>query len=454
MISNKKKLISARFISIPFSPSKCPFFYGWVIVFAGIIGILMSFPGSSLGVSVFTDHLIYAVDINRVNLSMAYMAGTILSGLCVPYAGKIYDRYGVRFVAIIAGFFMGMALIYLSRIADIASWTLNQFNFLDASITMFALFTVGFFSLRFFGQGILTMASRNMVMKWFEKRRGFANAILGISITFGFSYSPQVMDMLINALTWESAWFFLGIVSALGFVMFVFIFYRDNPTKYGLIPDGKYIKSKKKIKKPNLNSNILQLKEYTLKEAKATYSFWIFNLTVALQALFFSALSFHIISIFAVNGYDHQAAITIFLPAAFVSLFFHFFGSWLSDYIRLKFFLLIQLFGMLLSMFALLFLEHSTNFRLLLIAGNGIMQGMYGILSALTWPRFFGLKHLGAISGYAMGWMVVGSAIGPFMFGFSFHFTGKYDLAVILCIVTALVLFILGFKAENVNRVK
>jgi MFS transporter, OFA family, oxalate/formate antiporter len=43
------------------------------------------------------------------------------------------------------------------------------------------------------------MASRNMVMKWFEKRRGFANAIIGITISFGFSYSPQALDLLIQS---------------------------------------------------------------------------------------------------------------------------------------------------------------------------------------------------------------------------------------------------------------
>ena len=80
------------------------------------------------------------------------------------------------------------------------------------------------------------------------------------------------------------------------------------------------------------------------------------------------------------------------------------------------------------------------------------MNGMFGVLSAVTWPRFFGLKHLGAISGYSMGWMVVGSALGPFMFGLSFNLTGNYDHAIVVCILAAVTLFLLGFRADNVNR--
>ena len=444
-----KKVSDLKVTSFPFSPAKWPFFYGWVIIFAGIIGILMSVPGQTIGVSVFTDHLIDALSVSRVNLSSAYMAGTILSGLFIPYAGRLYDKYGVRPVIITAGFLMGLTLLYLSRIALITEWITSAVKIISPEIIVFVLMTAGFFSLRFFGQGVLTMASRNMVMKWFDRRRGFANAILGITLSFGFSFSPRVLDMLIQSYSWQDAWQLLGITSGIGFVIFAFIFFRDNPRKYGLKPDGKEIKKREKD-----DPNLPLLKEYNLKEAIATYSFWIFNLTLALQALYITAFTFNVISVFEINGYAHQDAIRIFLPTSFVAVSFHFIGSWLSDYIKLKYFLILQLAGMLISMAALLFLSHYPIMRWVLIFGNGIMSGMFGILSAVTWPRFFGLKHLGAISGYSMGWMVIASALGPFVFSVSYRLTGQYDLATLLCITIAFTLFILGFRADNVNRVK
>ncbi len=436
-----------RIRNFPFSPVRWPFYYGWFIIFAGIVGILMSVPGQTIGVSVFTDHLIDDLHIGRVNLSLAYMAGTVISGFCIPYAGKLYDRYGVRPVAIVSGFLMGLTLTYLSNIVRLTSGVSSLLHFVDPAVVVFILLTAGFFLLRFLGQGVLTMISRNMVMKWFDRRRGFANAIMGVSVSFGFSYSPRVLDMLNNNFSWQVTWQILGIVAGIGFVLFAFLFFRDNPAMYGLSQDGG-----KQAKRKSDDTSIKVLKDYTLKEARSTYSFWIFNLSLALHALYITAFTFHVVSIFEVSGYDHRAAINIFFPSAVVAVSFHFFGSWLTDYLKLKYFLLIHLLGMLTSMTAVLFLEQSDYFRWMLIAGNGIIQGMFGILSTVTWPRFFGLKHLGAISGYSMGWLVVASAAGPFIFSLSFSITGQYIAASIFCIIAAFILFVLGFRAENVNR--
>ncbi len=67
--------------NIPFSPSKFPFFYGWIILAAGAVGVVMSIPGQTMGVSVFTDRLIDSLKISRLNLSLAYMIGTLSSSL-------------------------------------------------------------------------------------------------------------------------------------------------------------------------------------------------------------------------------------------------------------------------------------------------------------------------------------------------------------------------------------
>jgi len=66
-----------RYPDKPFAPSRLPFFYGWVILVAGTIGILMSIPGQTMGVSVFTENLLADLDIERNNLSLAYLVGTL-----------------------------------------------------------------------------------------------------------------------------------------------------------------------------------------------------------------------------------------------------------------------------------------------------------------------------------------------------------------------------------------
>ena len=45
-------------VSWPFHPKKFPFFYGWVIWVFSALGFLLSVPGQTMGMAVFTDHFI------------------------------------------------------------------------------------------------------------------------------------------------------------------------------------------------------------------------------------------------------------------------------------------------------------------------------------------------------------------------------------------------------------
>ncbi len=435
-------------VKVPFNPRRSPVFYGWVILFAGIVGIIMSIPGQTMGVSVFTDHLIEDLSVSRVSLSTAYLLGTAASGFIITYAGALYDRMGARIIAIFSGFFLGMMLIYLTRLDIIARSVENILPGADPAVIIFVLLVVGFFGIRFFGQGVLTMTSRNMVMKWFDQRRGFANSFVGVFTAFGFSYSPRIIQRMIDQSGWRNTWIYLALVCGIVFVVFAFIFFRDNPEDAGLIPDGrkrKVISGKRFKSTPDKN--------YTLREAVRTFSFWIFNLTLTMNALYITAYTFHVVSVFEHYGFDSDTAVSIFLPTAVVAVIFTFTGSWLSDYMRLKFLLSFNTFGLLLSMLGMLLLGSAYGISLI-IAGNGISNGMFGILMSITWPRFFGTGHLGKISGFAMSWTVIGSALGPFIFSLSNRMTQSYNYAVMVLGLLTFALFMLSFKADNVNDVK
>ena len=137
----------------------------------------MSIPGQTMGVSVFTENLIKDLEINRNNLSLAYLFGTLVSGLMITRAGKLYDRYGARVMTFVAGGMLGLMLLYLTRVDTFVNY-LYKWNSISPVVTTFLLLILGFWGIRFFGQGLLTMVSRNMVMKWFNRRRGLANRFL------------------------------------------------------------------------------------------------------------------------------------------------------------------------------------------------------------------------------------------------------------------------------------
>ncbi len=402
----------------------------------------MSVPGQTMGVSVFTDDLIRVLGLSRVNLSLAYMIGTIISAMILTPAGKKLDQYGARIMGTASVLLLGILLIGLSGMETLLGALTEKLGVPDQVIA-FIIITISFFLLRFLGQGMVTLISRNMVMKWFDHYRGRANAILGICISFGFSLAPRILNGMVQSSGWDGAWrqLGLGIVSA-GAIAF-WLIGRDNPFVCGMKPD-----SLKEVKIKASSPPSHPEKSFTLQEARKTLPFWVIGLTLCMHSLYVTAMTFHIVSIFETAGMTRIQAIGIFLPASFLSIASNFIGSWLSDYIRMRYIVLVQQASLLILMFFMNRISPGLNYIMVLI-GYGITGGLFNITNSVVWPRYYGIEHLGAITGQIMGFMVAGSAIGPYFFSLIKKYTGSYSTASLICFALLLVLFTLGIRVRR-----
>jgi len=431
-----------RIQDVPFNPARWPFFYGWMILGTGTLGMLMSVPGQTVGVSVFTDFLIKALGLSRSSLSLAYLVGTVGSALVLSTAGRLYDRRGARAVGVAAGAGLALTLVGLSFSPAAARAVRGLLPGIPAAPIAFVVISVGFFLVRFLGQGMLTLSSRNMVMEWFEKRRGMANAVMGVSISFGFSYSPRVFNALIDRGGWQHAWRVLAAVLA-GFAVIAFLLYRDKPEDHGLVPDGGNVRAKRRT-----HPETAAAADFTLRQALRTYSFWIFALSLVLAGMVITAFTFHIVSIFGDADMSRARAVAVFFPASIVAVILQFTGSWASDYIRLKWMAVTLLAGVAVLAASVAWLTPGPVV-LVLILGQGMTQGMIGIVSNVTWPRFFGRRHLGAISGLATAMTVGGTALGPFFFSLVRDITGGYAGAGITSALLSGALLLAALRAER-----
>lgn len=438
-------MIKEQYNNVPFSPAKSPVFYGWFIVLWGTLGIIMSVPGQTMGVSTFTDHLIDALRFDRNELSTAYLLGTIASSFMLTRAGKLYDKIGARWLGTMITIVLGFVLIYLSQVDRIAFslgkiMKVGSFQF----YLSFLIVTIGFFMLRFAGQGVLTMVSRNMMMKWFNRKRGFANGISSVFVSMGFAISPLVFDFLIESYSWRWAWIFMALVAGFGFSIVALIFFRDNPEDCGLEQDGDSLERIEERQRVMHRAE----KQFTLKEAQRSLPFWVMVVALSMQALYITGFTFNLVSIFESANMDKTVALAVFVPTSAISVFISLAGGWLSDHIKMKYLLLVFLFGQIVSLVSLSFLSPGLPYAFMVI-GNGIVGGLFSVLSTVVWPRFYGRKHLGAISGFAMSSLVFFSAMGPLLFSFSFTELGSYAWAAYACLAIVGANFIAAFKADN-----
>jgi len=420
-------------------PQNFPFFYGYVIALVGTIGIWASIPGQTAGVATFTDPVKDALALSRNQFSLAYMTGTLLSSFVLTKAGKLYDKYGATITASASITLLAITLL-LCSFSNLITSSVHSIIGIRHWLTPFLVMVILFFMLRFSGQGVLTMTSRNMVMKWFDRKRGRINAFSSVSVSLGFSASPLFIDYLIQRFGWQGAWQVMAL-GLLAILIMILLFYKDQPEDYGLEQDGKAPQNSIEHDKININET------YTLAEAIQTRSFWMYSMALSFHAFFVTGLTFHVVSLFAEAGLTRTEAISIFLPMTVVSVSISIVANFISDWIKLKLILFAMLAGAFVASVGLLLIQKTIGVYLI-IGGLGITGGLFAVVTAITWPRFFGRTHLGAISGKAMSMVVMASAIGPFLFSISKTLTTSYANVAYLSILFLFIISVGSIKAN------
>jgi len=433
------KYLSENF---PFAPKRFPFFYGYMIAFSATLGYIFSAPGQTIGISVFTDHLIRHLHISRFQLSLAYAAGTIASAMIIRKSSKLIDVFGSRMIAFLSAAGLGITLLLMSRIDHVSFFISQDRTSLLIPVAIMTV-TFGFLCMRFFGQGMLTLSSRTMLMQWFVEKRGRINSVTSIFVSLMFSGAPLVFEVLIRRHGWRNAWSLLGVSLIFFLSVFIFLFYRNLPETCGLIPDGS---------PPVKNPEDPIETSWRLHEARHTGTFWAFNLGLSLFSLLITAVTFHIVSIFELKGFPRQDAISVFLPSSLIAVNINLIAGWLSDThffkYRMKYLLILMLGGLMLVSMGSMGLQQCWG-KPVLIIGNGLASGLFATLVAVVWPRFYGRQHLGEIAGYNMAFLVFFSAVGPPLFGWSFSLFHSYSYALMISMVLVLGLLILAMKADR-----
>ncbi len=420
-------------------------YYGYVVLAVGTVGVIASVPGQTMGVSVYTEHLIEALGVSRLSLSLMYLFGTLSSAFMLPLAGRLLDRRGSRFLAVIAGCGLALFLTALSYVDQITHQLAQCFQALASYASLIVLF-ICFFGIRHFGQGQLTMASRTMMSRWFEKKRGLMLGISGTFVAFAFGVTPYVINQLITGFGWRGSLHVLAGV-LLGFALLAYLFFRRSPEHYNIAVDGAKVSQDENdtLREDAHTTN------FTDKEAKKTFTFWVFNLGAAGQALLMTAVTFHIADIGFEAGLTSEKAFQIFIPISVVAVISELVAGYCSDRLALKYILCVMQASLAMSLLGLQSFGTDLGFMVTAL-GMGISSGIFSLLTAAAWPKLFGRLHLGAIMGVVTAWMVGASAMGPYMFSQGKVFSGSYQLILYVALVMPVSVMIASFFTTNPRK--
>lgn len=388
-------------------------FLGWRVVGVAAAALAMTAPGQTVGVSVFVDPMIGALELTRSQVAGAYLAGTLTGALVLPLVGRWIDRYGVRLMtAAIAGVF-GAVLFAMSGVVGL--------------LTLVA----GFTGIRLLGQGSLSLVSTTSVALWFDRRRGMA---LGISTAAGMavmSLAPLVLAAAIDRFDWRLTWSLAGLAVWLVVVPLAWWGLRDRPADVGQHVDGTPPVDVAQAAADAAAAG------WTRVEATRTLMFWVVAAAVATSGMIGTALGFHQISLLGERGLSVTQAAANFLPQTGAAILGTLLMGMLVDRIAPR----VLVAASMGSIAAAMVLAQVAAPGFLAIAFGvavGLGGGSIRTLEAAAFPRYFGVAHVGAIRGLVMALSVGGTAFGPLLLALGFERYGSYGPVLTMLLVIPL----------------
>jgi len=366
------------------------FFYGWIIVVIGGLGIFTSGAGQSHTFSAFLPIITKELGISSTSISTAYMIATLVAAFLLPKIGKLVDKFGPRIVLIFTIILLGFGCLFFGAASN------------------FLMLALGFGFLRFFGQGSLMLCSSNIVTQWFDKKRGLALGLMGLGFALSMGLHPPISNFLIENYGWRIAWAIIGLSTWIIMMPPLIFLAVNKPEDVNLMPDG--------IKSEVSENNKNQIYGLTLDEALKEKCFYILAFSFFSISMLVTAIHFFQVTILKdYFGLSNKVGTALFIPTMLAMIvFIPIVGKMLDKF---KTHLIISI-ALLVTASSLILITLATSYVNAIIYSIvfGINNAFSISLFGYIWARYFGRLHVGSIQGTGQMILVVGASIGPIPF--------------------------------------
>lgn len=361
--------------------------------------------------SLFVDPVIDELGLSRSAVSTAYLAGTLVGALALPWVGTALDRFGVQRLMAAIGLVFGAVLVGLSMVSTIVG------------------LTAGFVGIRLAGQGALSLTATTAAALWFQRRRGTAIGIVTAVGSMGISLTPLLIEGVIAEYGWRTAWLVEGIAVWLIVIPVGVLGMRDRPAVLGQRPDGR-----RPVVSPDSQgraevaadaAGVVEQAGVTTREASRTGYFWVVTLATMVSGLLITALAFHQISILTGRGLSTAEAAANFVPQTVAGLVATLAAGVLTDRMSPRVLVVASMGALAVSLAWATWVTSGLSaifFGLLLGAAGGSIRAV----EAATLPRYYGTRHIGSIRGFVTALGVGATAFGPLLFAGAFDTQGSY----------------------------
>jgi MFS family permease len=392
---------------------RLPFFYGWVVVFLGFLGVFMMGATTFWAIPVFIGPMEDETGWSRGAIFGALTTRFIVGAFFGMLFGRFADRRGGP-----------PKLLFFGLLIDAAC--LAGLRFVDSALEFIVLYGV----VGGAGNTGMRLVQSTLVSKWFVLRRSTAIGFSSIGGGMSALIMVPITQALIDAAGWRDAWLILAVLLLAVMLPMVPLAVRA-PEDLGLQPDNG------ELPKPGTRQRISAATErsFTLGEAVHTVRFWVLMLGIVFGSYSLQTNTIIMKPYFEEVGFSAAVAAGALSVYGFFSIGARFLWGFVSGRFSGRPALILQALATALAV-ALMLQVDSEAMLYAVSAYTGLMLGGFPILGQLIWPEFFGRAHIGSITGLVQFITTLVGALGPLIAGVVSDETGSYESALYVLIVT------------------
>ena len=212
MTSSLSALLNRRF--------NTPFYYGWLVLGLSGVGAFAATAVAGVVLGGVQSYILEDTNWPRTSIGLASSCGVWMSGFFAPFAGRLADRYGPRWLMPIGVIVLGLSMVTIGGV--------------DTAWQFFLAAVIG----RAISQPFLIgVVPRTMAVNFFNWRRNIALAITGEYRPISGALIIQAFSVITLLADWRTAFRLMGFFSLFLAVPMIIIM-RRRPEDIGLLPDG------------------------------------------------------------------------------------------------------------------------------------------------------------------------------------------------------------------------
>jgi MFS family permease len=402
-------------------------FYGWYIL-AACFFLLFFQAGARFSFGLMFKPMMLQLGWDRASISLVFFLNMIFFALTLSIAGKLYDRWGPKWVILVSTLFLSVGYGSISTISTL--WEFHLYYGVLAAIGMG-------------GASVPLIAA--LMSKWFENNRGL---VISLALS-GNCVGQFVLVPVFSDLVLEFGWRISCIIIALcifvvntSLALFVI---KSEPSNL----DPKNYSRQNPAGNQSINDPTVSIRgkrDLNLKEAMKTASFWLYLMAMFVCGSGDFLVTAHLVPMVTDFNISPSIAANMLAWFGLLSMGGILIAGPVSDRIGNKIPIALS-FALRLVLFILI-ISHQSLYSFYIFAV------MFGFTFLITAPltttlvgKLYGFSHIGLISGFITMIHHMGGGLWAYIGGWSFDMSGSYKWsfiasAVMACIALTCILMI------------